>query len=208
MDTKIKRTIAGSVMLLALIVFTTTVARAFHLVPEPLPPSVSSTGSSSREWNKVPTPGEPSRLLIPEIEVDAPVEAVGTTQGGDMAVPWSYTAVGWYRYGTIPGDTGSAVVAGHVDSGLANGVFGRVKELKVGDDIYVLTHDGTILHFVVQSTESYPYDSVPIDVLFGKGNSEGEKPMLNLVTCDGSWVLDEATYDHRLIVFAQFESIL
>ena len=116
-----------------------------------------------------------------------------------MAAPSSFSDVGWYKYGPTPGELGSAVFAGHVDNGLGlPGVFKRLDELRPGDELHVQTEEGEDIRFTVSEVEVYPYDAVPTDRLF---EQEGA-PHLNLVTCTGSWVSGERTYDARLVVYA------
>lgn len=142
----------------------------------------------------------PVRLRVPVLGIDAHVQEVGVTSSGNMATPNNFTDVGWYKYGTPPGFHGSAVLAGHVDNGLAlPGVFKRLNELAVGDDLYVETQDGSEALFRVVEIQTYPYTHVPRDVLFARTDTA----RLNLVTCEGTWVSGERTYDQRLVVYTE-----
>lgn len=145
------------------------------------------------------TTSAPVRLLIPALSIDAHVQYVGVTTGGEMGVPNNFTDVAWYRNGTLPGMAGSAVMDGHVDNGLAlPGVFKYLERIKIGDSVYVETRDERMLHFVVYDTEIYPYKDVPMDKLF----AESDAARLNLITCQGSWLPGDKTYDQRLVVYA------
>lgn len=154
-----------------------------------------------------PTPISPSehpaRLMIPRLKIDAVVQEVGITKEGNMGVPSNFTDVAWYKYGVAPGGRGSAVIAGHVDNGLGlSGVFKNLNELEAGDKIHVKRVDGTYANFVVTGKRSYPYDAVPTEVIFNPSGS----PRLNLITCGGSWLQSEKTYDERLVVYAELVS--
>lgn len=189
-------------MSLAFGVFTTT---AYHSLvgaatePEAQSPELAAQAPA----NSVPPVELPDRLNIPALDLDAIVLRVGVTPKGNMAVPPNYIDVGWYKYGTVPGQVGSAVFAGHVDNGLGfDGVFKHLNKLKIDDDIYVITKKGTRLHFIVEGIESYPYTEVPTNRLFK--NSDAIR--LNLVTCDGGWIQGEKTYDRRLVVYTKLVS--
>ncbi len=141
----------------------------------------------------------PSRLVIPAINIDAHVKSVGLTADGNMATPGNFVDVGWYKYGTVPGNTGSAVIDGHVDNGLAlAGVFKHLGDLKKGDDVYIKTNSGEEIHFVVSAVEQYPHDSLPSDYIFN--DKSGSR--IRLITCTGSWIANSKTYDERLVVTA------
>ena len=146
-------------------------------------------------------PGDhPAGLRIPALGIDAHVQEVGVNTLGNMAAPNNFTDVGWYKYGTPPGFVGSAVITGHVDNALAlPGVFKHLDELKIGDDIYVEKKDGTELHFKVTEIQEYPYKNVPLKTLF----SRSDLPRLNLITCGGTWVPGERSYDERLVVYSE-----
>lgn len=142
----------------------------------------------------------PVRLRIPRIEVNAHVKHVGINIEGKMATPGNFVDVGWYKYGTVPGFPGSAVMDGHVDNALSlPGVFKRLEELRPGDELFVDTASSTHLRFVVERVVSYPLEHIPLEEIF---NAKGEA-RLNLITCEGSWLKDKNSYDHRLVVFAQ-----
>lgn len=178
-------------------IFLVTGARAVVYAPDT---ELSITQSASVP-GKTPavSPGDvPIRLAIPSIGVDAAIQQVGINTKGNMAAPNNYSDVGWYKHGTVPGNRGSAVIDGHVDNGLGfAGVFKRLREVAVGDDVFVATQGGKELHFVVSSVEIYPYTRVPLETLFNRS----DVPRLNLITCDGVWISTGRTYDKRLIVY-------
>ena len=95
--------------------------------------------------------------------------------------------------------SGNAVIAGHVDRvGGDPAVFWYLKNLVVGDDIYVTTIQGQKLHFVVERAVAYAATVASSDVLnavFGPSTSHH----LNLITCSGVWT--GHGYDQRLVVF-------
>lgn len=146
------------------------------------------------------TSTDPIRLAIPTLSIDAPVEFVGLTLRGTMGAPSVYAHAGWYGYGTTPGHLGSAVIDGHVDDGFGSaGVFARLRDVRIGDDVYVTTREKERLHFVVTGIETYPYDGAPTELIF----SRTDKARLNLITCEGRWNREGNTYAERLVVFTE-----
>src|SRR5207245_1815722 len=73
----------------------------------------------------------PVRLVIPAIHVDAAVELLGNASDGGMEAPREWADVGWYGRGFRPGDRGSAVIAGHLDSTTDRAVFWDLHRLLV-----------------------------------------------------------------------------
>ena len=183
------------------VIFVTTLVQATVYAPEwggdvapsgmPGPPVIAQTESL------------PARLLIPTLSIDARVQYVGMNNKGDMGIPNNFKDVGWYRYGTVPGQLGSAVMDGHVDNGLAlGGVFKHLGDIEVGDDVYVIAKDGSKLHFIVRGIETYPYTGGPIERIFGAN----DVARLNLITCVGTWIQGDQTYADRLVVYTTFVS--
>ncbi len=144
----------------------------------------------------------PSRLLIPRLSIDADVQRLGLTKSGDMAAPNNFVDVSWYKFGPIPGELGSAVIAGHEDNALSlDGVFKHLEDLMVGDDIYVVAEDGARAHFQVVDKKLYPYDlSGPeLERVFHADDAA----RLNLITCAGTWLPEAHTNDQRLVVYTK-----
>jgi LPXTG-site transpeptidase (sortase) family protein len=141
-----------------------------------------------------PVPDYPARLLIPAVVLNDTIQKVGVTSIGQMAVPSGLTQnVGWYKKGTVPGQVGSAVIDAHVYAAFAN-----LRKLKVGNDIYVQTAANKTLHFVVSNIKTYANADVPLYALF----NQADAAHLNLITCAGTYIPKDATYDHRLVVYA------
>jgi LPXTG-site transpeptidase (sortase) family protein len=188
----------GLLAALAVVVFVVTFAHAtlvasVDAMSTTTPPAISANAA----------PGDyPARLRVPVLGIDANVQETSLTASGAMGTPTNFTDTAWYKLGPVPGQLGSAVIDGHVDNGLAlAGVFKHLGDIKVGDDIYVDTKDGRALHFVVSQVEIYPYQDVPTDLIF----NQTDRPRLNLITCDGTWVSGGHTYNERLVVFAELE---
>lgn len=186
------------IMLAAGVVFVTTLVRATLYAPEH---EVASSTLAALAPARQATEGElPERLRIPALDVSAYVRHVGINEKGLMATPGNFTDVGWYKYGAVPGFVGSAVMDGHVDNALAlDGVFKRLGDLQVGDEIFVDTASSTQLRFVVEEVALYKASEVPAERLFNAKDAA----RLNLITCAGDWAEDQEGYDKRLVVYAR-----
>jgi sortase (surface protein transpeptidase) len=141
----------------------------------------------------------PTRLRIPKIHVDAPVETVGLETSGAMQKPSAPDVVAWYGYGPTPGSAGAAVLAGHVDSVHGPAVFWSLQDLHAGDVVEVELLGSHVFRFVVDSSSLYVPEAAPIDLIF----SPTGPPRLNLITCGGVFDRSRHAYDHRLVVFAK-----
>lgn len=140
----------------------------------------------------------PTNLLIPSLNINANVQYVGINAKGNMGTPNNFTDVSWYKPGTVPGEIGSAVMAGHVDNGLAlSGVFKHLSDIKPGDEVFVVRKDGSRIRFKVDRVVAYNYKDVPTASIFGAA----DEAHLNLVTCSGDWLGDQKTYEQRLVVY-------
>jgi hypothetical protein len=141
----------------------------------------------------------PVGLRLPAIEVDAEIEPVGVDDAtGLTAVPEDIDRVGWYRFGPVPGEPGSAVLLGHVDSHAQGlGAFFRLGSLEPGDRVVVLLADGSSRAFTVVGRRSYAKSALPSSVFDRSGS-----PRLALITCGGAF--DRATrhYADNVVVYA------
>ncbi len=138
----------------------------------------------------------PTRLQIPKLKIDTHVINVGLTKDGNMSVPTNVIDAGWYKYGALPGNTGTAVLAGHLD-GLRGepGVFSNLSKLVPGDTILVSESNGFSVTFVVRETKAYAQTEQPAEVFNSTTGSH-----LNLITCTGSWDKSDHSFSKRLVV--------
>ncbi|MDW0110644.1 class F sortase [Sporosarcina aquimarina] len=144
----------------------------------------------------------PVTLEIPAIDVKTKIENVGELANGQMGVPEGVDNVGWFEPGTLPGNQGSAVMAGHIDSLTGPAVFYKLDKLKKDDEIIVQDKDGKSLTFVVTKTKTYPRKEAPVEEIFGF--SYGSR--LNLITCTGEFNRKAKTHEERLVVYTELAS--
>jgi LPXTG-site transpeptidase (sortase) family protein len=143
--------------------------------------------------------GTPIRIKIPAIAVDATIEKVALTASASLDVPKNPLDTGWYDLGPRPGETGSAVMDGHVDwfNG-ATAVFANLDKLIPGNTITIQDENGAAVNFLVSEIRRYDPTTVATDVFV----SNDGKAHLNLITCDGVWDKKTQQYSQRLVVFA------
>jgi sortase (surface protein transpeptidase) len=153
---------------------------------------------SIRRFRSTPVP---ARLEIPRIGVATGLQRLGRAANGTVEVPTGpgkWTMAGWYEGGTRPGDPGSAVILGHVDSKRGPAVFYRLRELRRGDDIDVVRADGSSVRFAVDRTEQYDKQRFPTDAVYYPTLTTA----LRLVTCGGEFDAAAGHYRSNVIVFA------
>ena len=142
----------------------------------------------------------PTRIIIPKIGVASSLDRLGRAPDGTVEVPGPdrWEVPGWYALGSRPGDPGSAVILGHVDSTRGPAVFFRLRELRGGDEIEVTRADGSSVRFVVQRTEQYDKQRFPTDAVYYPTLTSA----LRLVTCGGEFDHSTGHYRSNIIVFA------
>ena len=145
-------------------------------------------------------PSQPIRISIPMLGVRANVVEVGRADDGSIAAPVEdpVGTAGWYGLGPTPGEPGTAVIVGHVDTASRPAVFRRLGEMKAGKLIEVSRKDRKAATFTVESVETFPKMSFPADRIF----AESDTARLVLVTCGGQWLGGATGYADNVIVFA------
>ncbi|MFE0513226.1 class F sortase [Streptomyces sp. NPDC058964] len=144
-------------------------------------------------------PSPPTRIRIPSIRVNAPLTGLALTKSGSLDVPPAAekNLAGWYEAGTTPGETGTAIVAGHVDNTEGPAVFYDLGALKRGADIEVERRDGGTAVFTVDAVEVYQARNFPDEKVYGAAG----RPELRVITCGGGY--SKATgYQGNVVVFA------
>src|SRR5262245_23285150 len=77
----------------------------------------------------------PKRIDIPALSLKAPLMKLGLTSAGDVELPPfdKPSTAGWYTGSAVPGDSGAAVIIGHVDTKSAPAVFYRLRDMRPGE---------------------------------------------------------------------------
>lgn len=139
----------------------------------------------------------PVALRIPAIDVSVSVSALGLNPDQTVEVPTDFQEPGWYQLGTSPGELGSAVILGHVDSYRGPAVFYRLRSLRAGDTVEVDLTDGTVARFLVTAVETYPKEQFPAEQVYG---SPGHSA-LQLVTCGGEFDTHTRSYRSNVVAY-------
>lgn len=162
------------------------------------PTSLSVPSEPSVPINSDTGTGAPTRLSIPKLGLNAVIEQVGLAPDGAMAVPKDPLQAGWFAPGTVPGDIGSAVLAGHVDWWYgATGVFANLDKLKPGDVLSIENDLGQQFNFIVKDSKKFAPTANTAEI-FSSTDAEAH---LNLITCSGAWDKTAGQYSERLVVF-------
>ncbi|MHB1785985.1 MAG: class F sortase [Acidimicrobiales bacterium] len=171
-----------------------------HLAPPGA--SVSTAAGSTRPPSEVVVGAVarsvPVALRIPAIGVAVGVSGLGLNPDGTVQVPTDFHKPGWFRLGPSPGQVGSAVILGHVDSYKGPAVFFRLRSLRAGDGVEVSLADGVVAHFVVNTVEIYPKDRFPAHQVYA---SHGYSA-LQIVTCGGKFDTHTRSYLSNVVAYA------
>jgi hypothetical protein len=141
----------------------------------------------------------PTHLSIPAIGVSVKLTELGLNKGGSPQVPSSWYVPGWYKFGPAPGQLGSAVILGHVDSVAGPAVFYRLDNLKVGNRVIVKLQDGKTVYFSVIGLREYLKDKFPDRFVYGSRPYSA----LQLVTCGGAFDSRTGHYLSSIVVFTK-----
>jgi LPXTG-site transpeptidase (sortase) family protein len=139
-----------------------------------------------------------SSVEIPRLGVEAKLVPLRLDDGA-LAGPKEPDDVGWYTESPMPGDRGTAVLVGHLDSRVGPAVFYRLGELRSGDLVIVRRSDGPV-RFRVQQLARYRRASVPVQDVYGPTPDRE----LRLITCDGPYRSGRG-YRDNVVVYALAE---
>ncbi|MER5446207.1 class F sortase [Streptomyces sp. NPDC002766] len=176
---------------------TSRAPRAEQAVVSAPPARAAPSGSSAgphMPWSR------PVRLLIPKIGVDAPFTELAIGASGQLQPPPAADTnlVGWYADGAAPGQTGTAVIAGHVDTKTSAAVFADLGELRKDDVFSVERADGRTATFQVDGAETFSKADFPSDRVYG----DTPRAEARLITCAGDYDRTVRDYTDNLVVFA------
>src|ERR1700728_392442 len=144
----------------------------------------------------------PVNLSIPAIGLDVSLSELGLNPDGTVQVPTDIQQPGWYHLGPSPGQVGSAVILGHVDSYLGPAVFFQLPKLLAGDQVAVTLADGVITHFVVDTVVMYSKDQFPTSLVYASHGYQA----LPLITCGGTFDPETGHYLYNVVVYTTLTS--
>lgn len=173
----------------------------FPSIPTPAADTAATDGSSSPVATTKPAnaANRPAFVDIPAIGATSTVDELGTLADGRLETPNDFMKVGWWAGGTVPGEVGPAVLAGHLDSYQGPAIFARLNQLKPDDLIRVARRDGQVLTFSVTRVDRYPKDLFPAAQVYGATPT----PELRLITCGGTFDHSAHSYKDNTVVYAR-----
>lgn len=179
-----------------------TSTRQVFVVPTPTarPHPPTATSPAPAALPTIPIPQPPERIVIPSIEVDAPLVAVGwqdmVIDGriySQWAVPDGYVG-GWHQTSARAGELGNMVINGHHNRD--GGVFKDLVKL-IPSDVILIYVGGKAFRYQVVQTMILPERDQPLAMR--QANARWLLPTLDervtLITC---WPSDDNS--HRLVV--------
>ncbi|MET8566598.1 class F sortase [Streptomyces sp. NPDC004783] len=157
----------------------------------PLPPAHAPLGDAL-----------PERLDVPELGIRAPVTARGLDAEGAIEPPSFDQAdtVGWYAAGVTPGEAGTALMVGHVDTETRPAVFYKLSTLEPGQTIRVVREDAEVAEFTVDDIQVLERDG--FDARQAYGPRDTGRAELRLITCGGTFDHASNSYTANVVVSA------
>jgi len=174
------------------------VASQVH-APQPSGSAAGATGAAGRGPSLARS--APVSVRIPAIGVDSRLLHLGLNADGTIEVPPIQTSSGeaaWYKYSATPGQIGSSVIEGHVDSQQGPAVFFRLGALRPGNTIEVTLADGVTAVFRVTGVREYAKSRFPAQAIYGAADFAA----LRLITCGGAFDYRTGHYLSSTVVYA------
>jgi LPXTG-site transpeptidase (sortase) family protein len=177
-----------------------TSSDASRTPPAPLRAEAAPASPAGGPAGKHLQRSRPLRLLIPKIWVDAPFTDLTMGSDGQLQPPPAHdtNVVGWYAAGASPGEAGTAIIAGHLDTTTSAAVFANLGELQKGDVFSVVRADGHTASFGVDSVKTFAKDRFPSKSVYG----DTPQAEVRLITCAGEYDRTARDYTDNLVVFA------
>ena len=171
--------------------------------PQPPASAAGTTGPGSRGPHL--RRSLPVAVDIPAIGVHARLLRLGVNHNGTIQVPSLTTRASdaaWYKYSVTPGQIGSSVIEGHVDTYHGPAVFYRLGALRPGNRIDVRLADGITAVFRVTGVRKYAKSHFPAKVIYRARGFAAQHQK----TCGGDFDYKTRNYLSSIVVFASLTS--
>ena len=195
--------IAGALLLVGGAVIIATAMLAQQHAPQPAAGAAGVVGPATAKGPSLRR-SLPVSVDIPAIGVHSKLLHLGVNTDGSLEVPsvaTSASKAAWYKYSATPGQIGSAVIEGHVDSYHGPAVFFRLGALRPGDTIDVTLADGIMAIFRVTGVREYAKTKFPARIIYGATDYAA----LRLITCGGAFDYITGHYRSSTVVFAALD---
>ena len=192
--------VAGTVLIAAGAAAVGAAIAAQQHAPQPSQWAAGTTGPGKAWWLSLRR-SVPVSIEIPAIGVRSALLSLGVKHDGTMEVPPLHrtpNAAGWYKYSVTPGQIGTSVIEGHVDSKQGPAVFFRLGALRPGNLVNVRLADGVTGVFRVTGIRQYSKSKFPAKTLYRATRFAG----LRLITCGGAFDYATSQYLSSIVVFA------
>lgn len=146
-------------------------------------------------------PDEPRMLKIAKLGINARVLSMGVNLDNTIQAPINIYDSGWYKDSAKPGQSGAVFINAHASGPTREGLFAYLDTLQVGDEVEIEKGDGSTVRYRVVHNETIDLKKVDMGKVLSTYN--GAEKGLNLMTCNGSWLQDSRTYDHRTMIYTE-----
>ena len=178
----------------------------------PALPGTSDGPPASQPAGAPTTPAKPAvqsastpvSISAPTIGLSAKITDLGKEANGELQVPSGEpgSPAGWYRDSPAPGQPGSSIILGHVNTTAGPvGLFYRLHEIQPGQQFATGMADGATKTFTVDKVDVYHKSSFPTVEVY----RNADRPEVRLITCGG---FDKASnqYLDNTVVYAHLTS--
>lgn len=180
--------------------------KTFGTVPMPNGPTITYSIDKPSEKKVDPNSvytvaaNQPRRIILPSINSEGFVQAVGIDQHGAIAVPANIHVAGWFVQSVTPGDAGLSIIDGHIRGRYAGGIFEYLQAVHPGDSFIIEFGDLSLRNFSVISINQIK--AADATSALHQKNSEISN-QLNVITCGGKFNKILNAYEDRIIVVAK-----
>jgi len=170
----------------------------------PLSPKGTRTEKPPQTDKPPPAMGRsaPENIRVPALGVTSELMDLGLLADGTLEVPPGPFPAGWYTGAPTPGETGPAIIAGHVSWNGVDGVFADLDTLRPHDRVIVERTNGSKAVFEVSEVVEYEKSAFPTRVVYGDIDHAG----LRLITC-GGYNEQTGEYEDNTVAFAELAGV-
>ncbi|QMU75382.1 class F sortase [Streptacidiphilus sp. PB12-B1b] len=162
-------------------------------------------GRAARTVHRPLDRSTPIQFSIPSVGLTAPLLGLGMdSKGSPELPPFSQPrTAGWLRDSVTPGEAGTAVLVGHVDTRTGPAVMWNLSAVRPGAQVEVVRLDGTTAVFTVDRLKTYAKTGFPAALVYGP-SPDAE---LRIITCGGGYDRARQEYTGNVVLFAHLSGV-